>query len=163
MGITTSLDMAAVDPNGPAAKTNWPKLLADVLPYCDFFVPSLDEILYMLGSGFTDAKSAANECFRLGAKTVLIKCGTDGMYYKSATEEGMQPCYSVPFVASGTGCGDTSIAAFLYAMLCGKTVSESAAYAAAEGACCVMTYDAFSGIRDLDGLGQIIRDGKVKV
>lgn len=158
--ILTSLDMAAVDPNGESAKTDWPKVLKKVLPFVDFFVPSLDEILYMLGPDFHTAKEAADECFRLGAKTVLIKCGTDGMYYKSADEEGLQPIFEVPFVASGTGAGDTSIAAFLYAMLEGKSVSESAAFAAAEGACCVTAYDTISGLKTMPELEEMIRSAQ---
>jgi len=157
-GILTSLDMAAVDPNGEAAKTNWRCLLKRVLPYVDYFVPSLDEILYMLGSDFKTAEDAANECFRLGAKTVLIKCGTDGLYYKAADCEGRQPCFEVPYVASATGAGDTSIAAFLCAVLEGRSVSESAAFAAAEGACCVMTYDTLSGLKTMPELEEMIRN-----
>ena len=157
-GILTSLDMAAVDPHAECAKTNWRHLLEQVLPYVDFFVPSLEEILFMLGSDFTTAKAAANECYRLGAKTVLIKCGPDGLYYKSADEEGFQPAFKVPFVASATGAGDTSIAAFLYAILEGKTVSESAAFASAEGACCVTAYDTISGLKTMPELEEMIKN-----
>ncbi|MDO5444887.1 MAG: carbohydrate kinase family protein [Eubacteriales bacterium] len=159
-GILTSLDMAVVDPQGEAAKQNWPLILKEVLPYVDYFVPSLDEILFMLGPDFTDAKSAANECFRLGAKTVLIKCGTDGMYYKTAETEGAQPCFRPPFVASATGAGDTSIAAFLYSQLEGKSAEESARIAAMEGACCCTAYDTISGLKTIPELEQMIRDYK---
>ena len=161
-GITTSLDMAAVDPNGEAAKTNWRHLMEQVLPYVDYFVPSLDEILFMLGPGFKTPAEAATECMRLGAKTVLIKCGSDGMYYKSADCEGHQPVFPVPFVASATGAGDTSIAAFLFARLEGKSVPESAAYAAAEGACCCTAYDTVSGLKTMPELEKMIRNAEQK-
>ena len=161
-GILTSLDMAAVDPAAECAKTNWRLVLENVLPYVDFFVPSLEEILFMLGSDFKDAKSAANECFRLGAKTVLIKCGTDGMYYKSSAGEGAQPCFTPPFVASATGAGDTSIAAFLLAQLSGKTIQESAAIAAMEGACCCKAYDTISGLKTLPELEKMVEEAQKK-
>ena len=161
-GIMTSLDMAAVDPHGECAKTDWYKVCKDVLPYVDFFVPSLDEILAMLGPDFKTAKEAANECFRLGAKNVLIKCGTDGMYFKNSTEEGLQEAYLAPFVASATGAGDTAIAAFLYAMMDGKTISEAAKYAAAQGACCVQAYDTVSSLKDMAGLTEMIKEYESK-
>ena len=159
-GILTSLDMAAIDPLGEAAKQNWLLILEKVLPYVDFFVPSLDEIMFMLGPDFKDAKSVADECFRLGAKTVLIKCGTDGMYYKNAEAEGLQPCFHPPFVASATGAGDTSIAAFLYSQLEGKNIVESAEIAAMEGACCCTAYDTISGLKTVPELEQMIREYK---
>ena len=157
-GILTSLDMAAVDPHGESAKTNWRLLLEKVLPYVDFFVPSLEEILFMLDPGFKTAADAARECYRLGAKTVLIKCGPEGLYYKSKEAEGFQPGFKAPFVASATGAGDTSIAAFLYAILEGKTVSESAAFASAEGACCVTAYDTISGLKTMPELEEMIKN-----
>lgn len=159
-GILTSLDMAAVDPNGDCAKTDWYSCLVNVLPYVDYFVPSLDEILCMLGPDFKTAQEAAEECYRLGAKTVLIKCGTDGLYYKSADCEGHQPIFEAPFVASATGAGDTSIAAFLYAVLDGKSVPESAKYAAAQGACCVTAYDTISGLKTMSELEEMIKNAE---
>lgn len=156
-GILTSLDMAAVDPASESAKVDWPLVLEKVLPYVDYFEPSLDEILCMLGPDYKDAKSLADECFRLGAGTVLIKCGTDGIYYRSADEEGVQHFFTPPGpFASATGAGDTSIAAFLYAMLEGKNVRESTAIAAMEGACCVTSYDTISGLRTLPELEEMI-------
>jgi sugar/nucleoside kinase (ribokinase family) len=47
-GLTTSLDMAYPDPESPAGKTDWTAILRNVLPYVDVFVPSLEEIMYML-------------------------------------------------------------------------------------------------------------------
>lgn len=47
-GIATSLDMAAVDPDSEAGQADWRTILKRVLPYVDFFVPSIEEILYML-------------------------------------------------------------------------------------------------------------------
>ena len=157
-GILTSLDMAAVDPNGESAKTNWRKVLEKALPYVDFFVPSLDEILFMLGPDCKDAKSAADECYRLGANCVLIKCGTDGLYYKSSEGEGHQTCFNPPFVASATGAGDTCIAAFLYSQLEGRSVKESAALASMEGACCCTAYDTISGLKTIPELEELIRN-----
>ena len=60
---------------------------------------------------------------------------------------------------SGTGAGDTSIAAFLTGVLRGYGPADCAALAAAEGACCVTAYDALSGIRPIEELMDRIRAG----
>lgn len=48
MGLTTSLDLVAVDPDSEAADMDWAKILERVLPYVDFFAPSIEELGYML-------------------------------------------------------------------------------------------------------------------
>ena len=47
-GIITSLDMAKPDPESEAGRANWTRILERVLPYVDLFLPSLDEILFMI-------------------------------------------------------------------------------------------------------------------
>ena len=126
-----------------------------------------------------DVKPLADKCLELGCRAVLIKCGISGMYYKTsgkeamesvgsrlqldaeawADQEGIQPCFRADQVLSGTGAGDTSIAAFLMAAVNGKTPEVCAALAAAEGACAVTAYDALSGLRTLDVLEARIASG----
>ncbi|MFR6330184.1 MAG: hypothetical protein ACLUOI_15995 [Eisenbergiella sp.] len=48
MGCATSLDMAAVDSESDAGKADWKEILRNTLPYVDFFVPSAEELCYML-------------------------------------------------------------------------------------------------------------------
>lgn len=106
-GIATSLDMAAVDPNSEAGQVNWEALLAKVLPYVDFFVPSFEELCFMLdrekynrlslpGGDMIDrldlerdVKPLAQKLLSLGCGAVLIKCGTAGMYYRTGSMEGI--------------------------------------------------------------------------
>lgn len=196
-GIATSLDLAAVDPSSDAGKADWEKILSGVLPHTDFFVPSFEELCYMLdreryealasiGGDMaanlnmeTDVVPLARKCLDLGCRVVLIKCGMSGMYYCTAEEaalkqigsrleldaaawaqkQGIQPCFRADQVLSGTGAGDTSIAAFLLAVLQGKSPDVCAALAAAEGACSVTAYDALSGLRPLEELEARIRSG----
>jgi len=196
-GIATSLDLAAVDPDSEAGQADWENILAAVLPYTDFFVPSFEELCFMLdrpryesisarGGDMiqamdmeTDVMPLAHRCLELGCKAVLIKCGTRGMYYCTGNtdameavgarlnldaevwtdQKGIQPCFKSDCVLSGTGAGDTSIAAFLAAVLMGKTPAECAALAAAEGACAVTAYDALSGLKSLNDLTGRIASG----
>lgn len=196
-GIATSLDLAAVDPNSDAGRVDWHSILAGVLPYTDFFVPSFEELCFMLdrsryealacaGGDMTaildmerDVKPLAKKCLSMGCRVVLIKCGLSGMYYCTADQgamaqtgarleldtaawadkEGIQPCFRADQVLSGTGAGDTSIAAFLMAVLLGKSPQNCAALAAAEGACAVTSYDALGGLRPLQELEARIASG----
>ena len=196
-GIATSLDLAAVDPNSPAGKADWRKILAGVLPYVDFFVPSFGELCWMLDRERYDRLSAegrdmtdgldmekevlplAEQLLTMGCRVVVIKCGTSGMLLRTAGKESisgigsrleldteawsdqtiLQPCFKADIVRSGAGAGDTSIAAFLAAILNGRKPADCIALACAEGACCVTTYDTLSGLKPLDELEERIRRG----
>lgn len=195
--IATSLDMAAVDPDSASGRADWPEILKAVLPYVDFFVPSFEELCFMLdraryerlnaaGGDMTanldleaEAAPLADKLMELGCKVVLIKCGTSGMYYRTADYDtvsrigkrlgidaglwadccGVQRCFVPDAVLSGTGAGDTSIAAFLTAVLRGKAPGDCVALACAEGACCVTAYDALSGIEPIETLEARIKAG----
>ena len=196
-GIATSLDLTAVDPNSEAGQLDWVKILKNVLPYVDFFVPSFEEICFMLDRPLYDrlvseradmtadmdfdaeVRPLAEKLIAMGCKTVLIKCGISGMYYRTASRdvmaetgerigldldawsdrEGIQPCFRADVVRSGTGAGDTSIAAFLTAALDGEKIEDCAAIAAAEGACCVTAYDALSGLKPIEEIKTRIASG----
>ena len=107
-GIATSLDLASMDPDSDAGKVNWPGVLERVLPYVDFFVPSFDELCYILdpeklrqlrsqGGDVTDdlsfeadVKPLADRLIQIGCRVVLIKCGTSGMYFQTAGRESLK-------------------------------------------------------------------------
>lgn len=192
--IATSLDFAAIDPNSDAGKVDWQTVLKRTLPYVDFFVPSFEELCFMLDREKYGHLSAlggdvaekldierdviplAEKALALGCKTVLIKCGTAGMYFRAgnvseigkrlaldealwAGKEIYQPCFKADRVLSATGAGDTSIAAFLSAVMRGRTPEAAVRLAAAEGACAVTTYDALSGLKSIEELDARIASG----
>lgn len=100
-GIATSLDLAAVDPQSDAGKADWKTILAGVLPDVDFFVPSFEELCYMLDRPCYDelssrggdmvvqdgilqkADALARICLGMGCGAVLVKCGLSGMVYRT--------------------------------------------------------------------------------
>lgn len=126
-----------------------------------------------------DVRPLAEECMSFGAKVLLIKCGAPGMYYRTAGQEllreisprcalhidawagreGFERSYVPDRIASGTGAGDTSIAAFLTAMLEECSLEEAVRLAAAAGASCVAEYDALSGLKPLAALREKIASG----
>ena len=198
-GAATSMDLAAVDPASESGRADWKKILEKVLPYVDIFVPSIEELYYMLDRpGFDalqkradgrdvcevlsfseDIRPLADQCMAMGTKILLIKCGAPGMYYRTSSEEmlqmipqnleldtkvwadreGFEKSYVPERVLSGTGAGDTSIAAFLTSLLKGFPPEKCMQYAAATGACCVAAYDALSGLLPLEELENRIRAG----
>lgn len=195
--IATSLDFAAIDPRSEAGRTDWEGILERVLPFVDFFLPSFEELCFMLdrerflrlaakGGDMTagldlraEVLPLAERLLEMGCRTAVIKCGTGGMVYKTgnvdtmhtvgkrlnldaerwADREGIQPCFRAEVVRSALGAGDTGIAAFLTAILQGKSPSECTALAAAEGACCVTAYDALSGLKPISELERQIQTG----
>ena len=198
-GVATSLDMAAIDAETEAGKLDWSSILKQVLPYVDFFVPSVEELCFMLdkerfhewqrranGKDITeildirkDVKPLADICMSYGVKVLLIKCGAPGIYYKTADsgtlsqignsielapatwadKEGFEASYVPDRILSGTGAGDTSIAAFLASVLNGEPLETAMQLATATGASCVTSYDALSGLKPLDELKEKIKSG----
>ena len=65
----------------------------------------------------------------------------------------------IRIILSGTGAGDTSIAAFLTAMLKGYPLERALQLSAATGASCVAAYDALSGLKSFEELEAKIDDG----
>ncbi len=115
----------------------------------------------------------------LGVRVVMIKCGSSGRNFKTAgaerlkelcvslglkpeewaAKEGFEKSFEPEAVLSGTGAGDTSIAAFLTSVMRGEALEEAVQMAAATGACCVAAYDALSGLKPLEQLKEKIRKG----
>ena len=102
-GTTTSLDMAYVDPSSEAGHVDWRTILKRVLPHVDFFLPSLDEVLFMadrdtfirLQSEFGDACAGADgrllselsaRLIDMGAAVVALKLGDRGMYLRTTSD-----------------------------------------------------------------------------
>jgi len=98
--VTTSMDTSGLDPNSEAGKTDWREILQKVIPDIDIFVPSVEELCYMMdrdkfdewtaranGKGIgsfirrEDVAPLAEELLSWGAKVLMIKCGAAGMYF----------------------------------------------------------------------------------
>lgn len=102
LGVATSLDMTLPDSDSPAGKADWRKILAGTLPFVDIFVPSIEEILFMLepeqyacilaaavGRDMVDVipqdlyGGLAERILALGVKVVMIKAGHRGAYLQT--------------------------------------------------------------------------------
>jgi sugar/nucleoside kinase (ribokinase family) len=102
-GVTASLDMALPDPSSAAGRADWATILKATLPYVDIFLPSAEEILYMLRRQLYDElrqeirsndilplitsqvlSDLGQELVDLGAKIIGIKLGRRGLYMRTA-------------------------------------------------------------------------------
>ncbi len=195
LGILTSLDMTAIDSGSDAAKIDWISILKTLMPYVDFFVPSAEELCFLInreryhewialakGRDISqvidieqDIKPMAQRLISWGARVVLIKCGTPGMYLRTADKHSISSMgpdfrdwadldifeysYEAERYCSGTGAGDVSLAAFLTAALYGYEPGRCLQLATGAGACCVSAYDALSGLLSFDDMIKKIDSG----
>lgn len=97
VGVTTSLDMSLPDPDSPAGRVDWQALLAQALPHTDLFLPSVEEMVFMLmRERFDDLRCGRLEIdgallaelggrlVEMGAAVVLIKLGDQGAYLRTS-------------------------------------------------------------------------------
>jgi sugar/nucleoside kinase (ribokinase family) len=97
------LDMALPDPSSSAGRADWVAILKSTLPYVDVFLPSIEEILYMLrretynelcqaadGVDFLSLiapqllSDLSEELLDMGVKIVALKLGERGLYLRTA-------------------------------------------------------------------------------
>jgi sugar/nucleoside kinase (ribokinase family) len=101
--VATSLDMALPDPSSPAGRVDWGIILHSVLPYVDLFLPSIEEILFMLRPATYQAlrseaggpnilrlirlellSDLSRQLIEMGTKIVALKLGDRGLYLRTA-------------------------------------------------------------------------------
>lgn len=188
----TSLDLAMPDPNSPAGKLNWCKFFKNVLPHVDIFLPSIDELTYMLHKKEDDwltpegdvkinvLNEIGNKLLEYGPGMVVIKLGDKGLYLQVSDIKKdsnlnklididkwincqlLSPCFKAN-VAGTTGSGDATIAGFLAGLLTGSEPAEVLNTATAVGACSVEAVDAIGGIIPLEKVYQKLRAGWEKL
>ncbi len=121
LGVTTSLDMTMPDLSSSSGRVSWKSILERVAPYVDVFLPSIEEIAFMMDRElFEKRKSQAagedatlayepgdfgdisDALLSMGIKIVAVKCGIRGVYLHTAGAD--QIC------AMGTACpGDVYV------------------------------------------------------
>jgi sugar/nucleoside kinase (ribokinase family) len=175
-GVVTSLDMTLPDAQGAGGRVDWRALLQKTLPHVDIFLPSIEEILFMLRRDDFDRwegrvlshlsrsylESLADGLLNMGVSITGFKLGEMGFYLHTADIVKLprlpikpdewanariwHPAYEVQ-VAGTTGAGDSAYAGFLASLLHGMTPQQAAQMACAVGACNVEAIDATSGVR----------------
>jgi sugar/nucleoside kinase (ribokinase family) len=173
LGTMTSLDMAMPDPGAAVGKIDWRAWLERVLPYVDLFMPSFEEISFMLGRKHSDSflnsenlRAIADQLLGMGTAIIVLKLGDAGLYMKTSANrdcivqalrstkqdveswvgrELYSPCFEVE-VVSTNGAGDRTIAGFLAALVRGADPTITLETAVAVGAVSVERVDMSSNI-----------------
>ncbi|MDX2066383.1 MAG: carbohydrate kinase family protein [Fimbriimonadaceae bacterium] len=170
LGCTTSLDMSLPDSDSESGQQDWRAILTNVLPYVDVFVPSIEELVYMLeperfhalrGGIFSmlprsEIERLVYATHALGTHGVMVKLGGNGIVVSLRQpllnwQPGVtwQSCFPVRVVGT-TGAGDATIAGLLYGLLTQETRERSSEFACAVGAYSCEVADATSNIPDAE-------------
>jgi sugar/nucleoside kinase (ribokinase family) len=118
-GCSTSLDMARPDPDGDSGKVDWKQYLARTLPTVDFFLPSVDELVFMIDPArvaellstarggnvadfmqFDEIGKYADILIGMGAALIGFKLGDRGFYVKASGD--VQRLEAVPVFSRDT-------------------------------------------------------------
>ena len=102
-GVTTSLDMTYPDADTEGGRANWLKIFEQLLPYVDVFLPSFDELFFMLQreeflrlrektpdgnmqGEITSQRLAefSSSLLQMGVKMAVIKLGDRGLYLRTS-------------------------------------------------------------------------------
>ena len=131
LGVTTSLDMTLPDSGSLAGQTDWRNILETILPFVDVFVPSVEEIIFMLepkhyarmlsnahGGDIMDAVSPdlvarlGNRIMAMGVKVLMIKAGHRGAYVRTGDVWKLNAATSLNLPAENWNDRDLWISAF---------------------------------------------------
>ena len=99
-GVVTSIDMSLPPPDSPSGRADWRSILLRCLPCVDIFVPSIEEIMFMLrrpdqerwGSELFERLDAdylatlAKELLSMGVGIAGFKLGERGLYLQASAD-----------------------------------------------------------------------------
>lgn len=124
-GALTTVDVFAGSPNDMPA-------VASVLPYTDYFLPSIEEARALAGR--FDMGDAARYFLDLGAKACVFTLGGDGAYYHDRFGLTFRmPAFDIP-VKCTCGCGDAFNAGFAVGLIKGFDEEATVRFAQATAA-----------------------------
>jgi sugar/nucleoside kinase (ribokinase family) len=150
-GITTSVDLAVLDPDSPAGALDWPRLLARILPLVDVISPSADDVRTALRVEPEGLDETAERLVALGAAVAMATGGPHGLALRTADAGRLEDAGAlfadadrrrawagraafVPApdveVRSTLGAGDAATAGLLYGLLAGLDPESSLELAA---------------------------------
>ncbi len=157
VGVTTSLDLAVVQPGSQAAAADWPRLLRATLPHVDVLSPSSDDLRSMFGARATASRerlrTLAGTFIDWGAAVVMVTAGASGLVLQTGSRARLEagggvlapvadrwaettrwvPARKLT-VRSTTGAGDAASAGLLHALLSGWDPAFSGSWVAAVAA-----------------------------
>ena len=122
LGRTTTFDLIQANPETIA-------LVGPLLPFIDYFVPSIDEASEM--AGLSNPSAVAAFFKSKGVKNCLLTLAGDGVFVSPETGPNFHlPAFEVP-VSDTTGCGDSFTAGVIVGLIKGWDLVQTARFASA--------------------------------
>ena len=143
-----------------AANAETAKIVKPLLPFIDYFMPSIEEAKDM--SGMSTADDCAKFYLDHGATCCVFTLGGDGAYYahKNGTRIS-SPAYDVKVVDT-TGCGDAFDAGFITALHHKMDVETSLRFAQASAGLVATGLGSDAGIISFEHTVQTMKNWKIK-
>ena len=160
-GITTSVDLAVVDPQSPVARLDWERILAAMAAQADVLTPSLDDLTSALRIeqpySADLAEHLAGRLIEWGSAVVALSAGEHGLFVRTASAGRLSdagraftgrssawadrrmylpPLWTAEPVTT-LGAGDACSAGLLYGLAVGADVEDAVRLAAACAAAAV--------------------------
>lgn len=152
-GAKTTVDVFAGSPNDLPA-------IAAVLPYTDYFMPSIEEAQALCG--LTDYADTAKFFFDMGVKACVLTLGGDGAYYHA--QDGTKfriPAFDIK-VKCTCGCGDAFNAGFAVGLVKGFDPETMVRFAQATSALNATGLGSQAGVESFEHTLNFMKTTKVK-
>ena len=131
-----------------------------VLPYTDYFLPSIEEAQALTGRN--DLEGTAEFFLERGVGCCIFTLGAEGAYYHSRSGERFHiPAYAVD-VRCTCGCGDAFNAGFAVALKRGLEPEQSVRFAQATSALNAMGLGSQAGVVDFDNTWKFMQQTPVR-
>ncbi len=128
--------------------------MQEVIAQTDIFLPSLDDVMAL--SGLQEPEDIVQWSHSLGAKTVVLKLGTLGVWVSHQGNQHRIPALRVHAV-DATGAGDCFAGNLLARICLGDGVLQAAGYANAAAALAVQGFGAVAPLPRPEAVNAIIR------
>jgi sugar/nucleoside kinase (ribokinase family) len=152
-GALTTVDVFAASPKDM-------KAVADILPYTDYFMPSIEEAMALTGR--TSLQDTAKAFFDLGVKTCVFTMGGEGAYFHSSDGTMFKiPAYDI-IVKCTCGCGDAFNAGFAVGLVKGFSPEDTVRMAQATSALNATGLGSQAGVVDFEQTLKFMKTQKTK-
>jgi sugar/nucleoside kinase (ribokinase family) len=152
-GAITTVDVFAGSPKDLPA-------IADVLPYTDYFMPSIEEAQALCG--LTDYADTAKFFLDMGVSACVLTLGGDGAYYHATDDTKFKlPAFEID-VKCTCGCGDAFNAGFAVGLVKGMNPEDRVRFAQATSALNATGLGSQAGVIDFNHTYEFMKTTKTR-